>query len=353
MIGSALLEWIAKNSILPFCLFEGFALHPLPRTHHPPHTALSPVFLFPQTPSHPMTTPPYHTPTPTLPPSPPPPPITPKRQAKGDVLDQASSWFQLFSMSGSPAPTELDPSSPAPSERESSPESTRTEPARSVYDNVSSAAPAAPAAAAAPAAPLIEISSDDDDDDDVKTAVPEPDPSVKDLPLSVLPYKNWTNMKERVRMCIEAGFLDSMVHQMTFNLCPPGHDWQSHLDFIVNSGLGIRGVTHFKFGITYWPSKRYVKPDYINLRLMCVALCSENSTHTAEAEETAITRYRKDKRCVNVSPGGESAHHACSPHYLYVVFGGLRSSRNASASAATAIPTDGVCGTVGSKRYLI
>ena len=130
-------------------------------------------------------------------------------------------------------------------------------------------------------------------------------------------------MKERVRMCIEDGFLDSMVHQMTFNLCPPGHDWQSHLDFIVNSGLGIRGVTHFKFGITYWPSKRYVKPDYINLRLMCVALCSENSTHTANAEETAITRYRKDKRCVNVSPGGESAHHACSPHYLYVVFGGF------------------------------
>ena len=264
-------------------------------------------------------------------------------------MDQASSWFQLFSMSGSPAPTELDPSSPAPSERESSPDSTRTEPARSVYDNVSSAAPAAPAAATAPAAPLIEISSDDDAD--VTTAVP--DPSVKDLPLSVLPYKNWTNMKERVRMCIEDGFLDSMVHQMTFNLCPPGHDWQSHLDFIVNSGLGIRGVTHFKFGITYWPHKRYVKPDYINLRLMCVSLCSENSTHTAEAEETAITRYRKDKRCVNVSPGGESAHHACSPHYLYVVLGGLRSSRNASASAATAIPTDGVCGTVGSKRYLI
>ena len=83
----------------------------------------------------------------------------------------------------------------------------------------------------------------------------------------------------------------------------------------------MRGVTHFKIGITYEPHDRLNRPDYVQLPRMCVSVVTENSTLTAEAETNAITRYKPDPRCMNIAPGGESAHHGCSPHFLYVVFG--------------------------------
>ena len=105
-------------------------------------------------------------------------------------------------------------------------------------------------------------------------------------------------------------------------LAPPGQDWQSHLDHVVNEGLSVRGVTHFKFGITYTPHKRFWDDDYQGLRLMVVSLTTENNDHMADAETQAIARYKGfDKRCKNKAPGGESAHHYVSPHFLYVVFG--------------------------------
>ena len=145
-----------------------------------------------------------------------------------------------------------------------------------------------------------------------------PDDAV-DMPATVLPYLHWTNMRERVQPCLDARFGAS--HRLVFNLAAPQQDWQSHLDYVVDTGLSIRGVTCFKFGITYWPDRRWVYEDYEDLMQMCVSLCTENCDLTAQAETDAISRYRLDKRCMNRAPGGESHAHYVSPHFLYVVFG--------------------------------
>ena len=53
----------------------------------------------------------------------------------------------------------------------------------------------------------------------------------------------------------------------------------------------------------------------------------------ADAEKKAIGRYRYiDYRCKNKAPGGESAHHYVSPHFLYVVFGTHAQFRKRSRS---------------------
>ena len=152
-------------------------------------------------------------------------------------------------------------------------------------------------------------------------------------------------MKERVRAVFSAGFTPD--HEVVFDLAAPGESWQNHLDYIVNFGLGLRGVTHFKFGISYTPHKRFWYPDYRKLRMMVVSLCSENCDDTAQAEKTAISRYRTDYRCRNVSPGGESHAHWVSPHFLYVVFGNINTFprkrsqpyKKASSDSSTASST--------------
>ena len=152
----------------------------------------------------------------------------------------------------------------------------------------------------------IEISSSDGEDD---------------LPETVMPYKRWTNMKARVRAVLKAGFTPS--HEVVFDLASPCQAWQPHIDYIVNTGLSVRNVTHFKIGITYTPHKRFYYYDYRLLRRMVVCLVTEDCDLTAQAEIDAIKRYRSDHRCRNVSPGGESHDHDVSPHFLYVVFGNI------------------------------
>ena len=152
----------------------------------------------------------------------------------------------------------------------------------------------------------IEISSSDSEDD---------------LPETVMPYKRWTNMKARVRAVLKAGFTPS--HEVVFDLASPCQAWQPHIDYIVNTGLSVRNVTHFKIGISYTPHKRFYKDDYRLLRRMVVCLVTEDCDLTAQAEIDAIKRYRSDRRCRNVSPGGESHDHDVSPHFLYVVFGNI------------------------------
>ena len=152
----------------------------------------------------------------------------------------------------------------------------------------------------------IEISSSDGEDD---------------LPETVMPYKRWTNMKARVRAVLKAGFTPS--HEVVFDLASPCQAWQPHIDYIVNTGLSVRNVTHFKIGITYTPHKRFYYDDYRLLRRMVVCLVTEDCDLTAQAEIDAIKRYRSDRRCRNVSPGGESHDHDVSPHFLYVVFGNI------------------------------
>ena len=151
----------------------------------------------------------------------------------------------------------------------------------------------------------IEISSSDEDD----------------LPETVMPYKRWTNMKARVRAVLKAGFTPS--HEVVFDLASPCQAWQPHIDYIVNTGLSVRNVTHFKIGISYTPHKRFYYDDYRLLRRMVVCLVTEDCDLTAQAEIDAIKRYRSDHRCRNVSPGGESHDHDVSPHFLYVVFGNI------------------------------
>ena len=152
----------------------------------------------------------------------------------------------------------------------------------------------------------IEISSSDGEDD---------------LPETVMPYKRWTNMKARVRAVLKAGFTPS--HEVVFDLASPCQAWQPHIDYIVNTGLSVRNVTHFKIGISYTPHKRFYYDDYRLLRRMVVCLVTEDCDLTAQAEIDAIKRYRSDRRCRNVSPGGESHDHDVSPHFLYVVFGNI------------------------------
>lgn len=152
----------------------------------------------------------------------------------------------------------------------------------------------------------IEISSSDSEDD---------------LPETVMPYKRWTNMKARVRAVLKAGFTPS--HEVVFDLASPCQAWQPHIDYIVNTGLSVRNVTHFKIGISYTPHKRFYYDDYRLLRRMVVCLVTEDCDLTAQAEIDAIKRYRSDRRCRNVSPGGESHDHDVSPHFLYVVFGNI------------------------------
>ena len=152
----------------------------------------------------------------------------------------------------------------------------------------------------------IEISSSDGEDD---------------LPETVMPYKRWTNMKARVRAVLKAGFTPS--HEVVFDLASRCQAWQPHIDYIVNTGLSVRNVTHFKIGITYTPHKRFYYYDYRLLRRMVVCLVTEDCDLTAQAEIDAIKRYRSDRRCRNVSPGGESHDHDVSPHFLYVVFGNI------------------------------
>ena len=152
----------------------------------------------------------------------------------------------------------------------------------------------------------IEISSSDGEDD---------------LPETVMPYKRWTNMKARVRAVLKAGFTPS--HEVVFDLASPCQAWQPHIDYIVNTGLSVRNVTHFKIGISYTPHKRFYNHDYRLLRRMVVCLVTEDCDLTAQAEIDAIKRYRSDRRCRNVSPGGESHDHDVSPHFLYVVFGNI------------------------------
>ena len=54
---------------------------------------------------------------------------------------------------------------------------------------------------------------------------------------------------------------------------------------------------------------------------MVVACVSENPETIARLETKAISQFRDDERCQNVSPWGESAYHGWSPFFLYVVFG--------------------------------
>ena len=152
----------------------------------------------------------------------------------------------------------------------------------------------------------IEISSSDGEDD---------------LPETVMPYKRWTNMKARVRAVLKAGFTPS--HEVVFDLASRCQAWQPHIDYIVNTGLSVRNVTHFKIGITYTPHKRFCYDDYRLLRRMVVCLVTEDCDLTAQAEIDVVKRYRSDHRCRNVSPGGESHDHDVSPHFLYVVFGNI------------------------------
>ena len=160
----------------------------------------------------------------------------------------------------------------------------------------------------------------DSSSDSVATTVldSQSDNDSSDLPPSVVPYKDWTNMVERVKKCF-IGFNDS--HKIMLKLAAPDQDWMMHLDHIVNTGLSMPRVTHFKIGVSYFPANRFNYHDYLLLPLMIVSLTSEDCDETGGAEKQAIKRFKPDSRLLNKAPGGESIGHETSPHFLYVVFG--------------------------------
>ena len=159
----------------------------------------------------------------------------------------------------------------------------------------------------------------DTQDSCAPTQIDSDSDSDTELPESLRPYKHWKNLKDRYRLCLEVNF--PSTHDLLFDVAGPGQDWQTHLDIVVNEGLMLRRVTDFKVGVTYWPHDRWQRPDYLALRRMVVSLVTEDSQLTANAETKFIARYRTDPRCRNIAKGGESAHHHCSPHFLYIVFG--------------------------------
>ena len=52
---------------------------------------------------------------------------------------------------------------------------------------------------------------------------------------------------------------------------------------------------------------------------MLVVFVTDSSDDNAALERAAIALFRADRRCKNVAPGGEGAHHGHSPFFLYVV----------------------------------
>ena len=96
------------------------------------------------------------------------------------------------------------------------------------------------------------------------------------------------------------------------------------------------GVKRFKIGLTAKPYYRWANPRYGYLSEgysgLVLTYVYENSDHSADMETALIGLYRVwdvggnrvgrpgNPNCANRSPGGESAHHHHSPHFVYVVY---------------------------------
>ena len=144
-----------------------------------------------------------------------------------------------------------------------------------------------------------------------------------DVPACLVPFIWWTNMKAKHNLCLQAEAIKE-DHKLTWNLCPPCEDVQSHIDFALNTMLSVPKLREhdFKFGVSAQPGDRWTKfPDYRDLDAMVLVYTSEDSDATAEWEKNSIAKYRKDRRLQNRKPGGENAHCGYSPHFLYIVFG--------------------------------
>ena len=143
-------------------------------------------------------------------------------------------------------------------------------------------------------------------------------PAIGDLPNHVAGSNLWFSLTRHVTeltLCKECP-------NIIFHLQDPCESWQGHIDEVLHNNLGKCGRGFFKVGITFKPHRRVEMKDYKRPdRLMVVSLVSESSDAIAAAEICAIERYGKDKRLMNRSPGGESAHHGFSPFYLYCIFG--------------------------------
>ena len=151
----------------------------------------------------------------------------------------------------------------------------------------------------------------------------EAEPEIE-LPISVLPYKQWTRMVDVVRKCED---VSKPGHNIAFDLphvgvCDSDEKMSEHIAFVVNDGLSERGITGFKFGISFTPYKRFTQyNDYRHLKKMVICGVSEEPDRIADLETLAISKFRSDDRCRNIKPGGESSDHGMSPFFLYVVFG--------------------------------
>ena len=75
-----------------------------------------------------------------------------------------------------------------------------------------------------------------------------------DVPACLRPFIGWTNMEAKHNLCLQAEAITE-DHKLTWDLCPPCEDVESHIDFALNTMLSVPKLREhdFKFGISSQP----------------------------------------------------------------------------------------------------
>ena len=129
---------------------------------------------------------------------------------------------------------------------------------------------------------------------------------------------------QRLRPQIEA------TYGLSFNLPPWGVNLHTHACSVIQSMLTVGYIKGFKIGITFVPIWRWQQYKAKKYKKMILVAVHENSDVIAMLERSLIAVFRKycprgilcnpwgHHLCENRNPGGESAHHGCSPFFCYV-----------------------------------
>ena len=129
---------------------------------------------------------------------------------------------------------------------------------------------------------------------------------------------------QRLRPQIEA------TYGLSFNLPPWGVNLHTHACAVIQSMLTAGYIKGFKIGITFVPIWRWHQYKAKHYKWMILVAVHDNSDVIAMLERSLIAIFRKycpqgilrnpwgHHLCENRNPGGESAHHGCSPFFLYV-----------------------------------
>jgi len=108
----------------------------------------------------------------------------------------------------------------------------------------------------------------------------------------------------------------------------------SHAQHRIDDRLARGYVGGFKLGITHKPWDRWVNPGFgyraKGYKELAFYVITESSDVVAKLERDLLMTYRRYGKdgnlvnghghalCLNRNPGGEGAHHGCSPFFLYL-----------------------------------